>query len=128
MHQGLLRFSQVVSLDYDPAADDVIPIWRAPKACVLRGAYATVVNDVAASTANYFAAQLKNVGAAGAGTTLLGSIAGGTAGWTSLVPKTLLAETDTAVNVAEGDVIALNYNEEGTGTFVLLSVQLDVTF
>ena len=45
-----------------------------------------------------------------------------------LVPKTLLAETDTAVNVAEGDVIALNYNEEGTGTFVLLSVQLDVTY
>ena len=128
MHQGLLRFSQVVSLDYDPTADDVIPIWRAPKACKLRGAYATVVNDVAASTANYFAAQLKNVGAAGAGTTLLGTNAGGTAGWTSLVPKTLLAETDTAVDVAEGDVIALNYDETGTGTFVQLSVQLDVTF
>lgn len=128
MHQGLARFSVVAAIDWDPAADDVIPIWRAPKPCVLRGAYAICANVVAAHTANYFNLRLINLGAAAAGTTLLGSSAGGTAGWAALVAKTLLAETDTPVTLAAEDIVGINYNEEGTGTFTAMNVQLDVTF
>lgn len=58
MFQSQVCFPVTLMVDYDPAADDVIPLWRAPAACEVKGAYATVANDVAASTANYFTAQL----------------------------------------------------------------------
>jgi len=123
--QGLAAFPVVVSYDYDPAADEVLPVWRAPKACRIDGAYVTVVNDVAADTANYFALTLKNGGTAGAGTTLIGSQKGGTAGWTGLTPVSFGAAGE---QLAAGDLVILDYDETGTGAFAQMTVQLDVRF
>jgi hypothetical protein len=127
MHQGLVRFPVVVSLDYDPAADDVMPIWRVPDGVVarIRAAYATLVNDVAAHTGNYFKLKLMNGGTAGTATAALGSQIGGTAGWTGLKPVSFGVDN---AEVAGGNVIVLDYDETGSGTFAQVIVQLDVNF
>jgi len=114
--------SVVFSVAYDPAADETLPIWRAPDACEITGAYAVAVNDVAASTANYFDVTLQDGGADGSGTAAMSDAIGGTAGWTGLDPKTFTISEGT---LDAGDVVTLLYNEEGTGTFTQLTVQLD---
>lgn len=114
--------SVVATFAYDPAADEVLPVWRAPAACEVVAAYATVPNDVAASTANYFTVALRNGGAAGTATTALAAAIGGTPGWTGLTPKTFTVSEGT---LAAGDVVTASYDEEGTGTFTSLSIQLD---
>jgi len=113
----------VVSIDYDPAADDDIPIWRAPFDCVVRSAYATVANAVAADGANYFDLALYNGGTLGTALTALGGTIGGTAGWTALLPK---AFSVSAGALTAGQLVKLRYNEVGTGTFAQMIVQLDV--
>lgn len=125
MFQSQVRFPVVVSLDYDPAADDVIPVWRAPMACQVMSAYATVVNDVAAHGTNYFDVALLNGGAAGTAVTEIGGTIGGTAGWTGLTPT---AFTISGGTLAAGDVVTVKYNENGTGTFAQMVVQLDVVY
>lgn len=122
MFGGAQKNSIVIVMDYDPAADEVHPLWRAPAACEVTGAYATVVNDVAASTANYFSVALRNGGAAGTATTALAAAVGGTPGWTGLTPKTFTVSEGT---LAAGDVVTAVYDEEGTGTFAQLNIQLD---
>lgn len=125
MFQSEIRFPVVVSLDYDPATDDVIPIWRAPLACEIKSAYAIVANDVAASTANYFSVALRNGGSEGTATTAIAAAVGGTAGWTGLKPKEF---TISSANLAAGDVVEVVYDEEGTGTFGQIIIQLDVIY
>lgn len=127
MFQSQVYFPVNVTVDYDPAADEVLPLWRAPAACEIKSAYATVVNDVAASTANYFTAQLLNGGAAGTASTAISDAIGGTAGWTGLTPKAFTV-TAAGKNLAAGDVVTLSYDETGTGTFGVLNVQLDVQY
>ena len=127
MFQEAVRFPVVVSVDYDPAADEVIPIWRAPKACEIKGAYVTMVNDVAASTADYFSLVLRNGGAAGTATTAISNTLGGTAGWTGLSP-TAFTVTSTGKNLSAGDLVEIVYDETGTGTFTQMIVQLDVVY
>jgi len=127
MFQSEVRFPVVVTISEDPAADQVYPVWRAPAACEIKSAYATVVDDVAASTANYFKLKLLNGGAAGTATTAISDEIGGTAGWTGLTPKTFTM-TATGKNVAAGEMVVLNYDETGTGTFGALNVQLDVVY
>jgi len=127
MLQSEVRFPVVVTIDVDPGADEVYVVWRAPKACEVKSAYVAVANDVAASTANYFTAQLLNGGAAGTATTAISDAVGGTAGWTGLTPKTLTM-TSTGKNLSAGDVVVLKYDETGTGTFGALQAQLDVVY
>ncbi len=127
MFQSEVRFPVVVSIDEDPAADQVYPVWRAPAACEVKSAYATVVDDVAASTANYFSVQLLNGGAAGTATTAISDAIGGTAGWTGLTPKTFTM-TSSGKNISAGEVVVLKYDETGTGTFGQITVQLDVVY
>jgi hypothetical protein len=114
-----------ISIDYDPAADDVLPLFVAPRACEVISANATTVNDVAANTANYFDIALRNGGAAGTATTALGGTIGGTAGWTGGTPKTFTVSEGT---LAVNDVVTLVYNEEGTGTFTQMLVQLNIVY
>jgi len=125
MFQSEIRFPVVVSFDYDPAADDQIPIWRAPMAATIKSAYVTVANNVSAHTANYFSVHLRNGGPNGSAATVISSTVGGTVGWTGLAPQ---AFTITAADIAAGDVLCLYYDEEGTGTFGQLTVQLDVVY
>lgn len=114
--------SVVFSVAYDPAADEVWPVWRAPAACEVVAAYATVANDVAASTENYFTIALRNGGTGGTATTALATAAGGTVGWTGLLPKTFTVSEGT---LAAGEVVTAVYDETGTGTFTQLTVQID---
>lgn len=107
---------------YDPAADEVWPVWRVPQACEVTAAYATVANDVAASTANHFSLALRNGGSAGTATTALAAAVGGTAGWTGLTPK---AYTVSEGTLAAGDVVTAAYDETGTGTFTQVTIQID---
>lgn len=128
MFQSEVRFPIVATLDYDPGADDVIPLWRCPsdlEGAVIKGAMAVVANDVAASTTNYFSLNLLNGGTAGTATTAISSTIGGTAGWSGLTPKSF---TISAGTIAAGEVVCLKYDEEGTGTFTQLTVQLDVVY
>jgi len=114
--------SVTFSVAYDPAADEVWPVWRAPQACEITAAYATVANDVAASTANYFTVALLNGGSAGTAVTSLATAVGGTAGWTGLTPKAFTVAEGT---LAAGDVVTASYDETGTGTFAQITIQLD---
>ena len=114
--------SVVFDVAYDPAADEIYPLWVAPKAVEIVSAYATVANDVAANTANYFTVALRNGGSDGAGTTAIADAIGGTAGWTGLTPKAFTISEGT---LAAGDVVEAVYDETGTGTFGQLTVQID---
>ena len=116
--------SVVFSVAYDPAADDVLPVWRAPQACEVIQGYITVPNDVSASTANYFQVLVYNGGSIGTATTDLGGTVGGTAAWTGLTPKAMTINS-TNKNLSAGDVVVISYDETGTGTFGTLVVQLD---
>jgi hypothetical protein len=122
MFGGMRTNSIVVALDYDPAADDDLTLWRAPQAVVITGAYATVQNDVAASTANYFNLALYNAGTSGTALTALAGTIGGTPGWTGQVAKTFTVSNGT---VGAGEFVTLRYDETGTGTFTAMVVQLD---
>ena len=125
MLMGMVEFPVVVALAYDPAADDQIPLWRAPRKAQIVGAYATVVGDVAAHGTNYFSLQLANGGTAGTATTAISDAVGGVGGWTGLTPKTF---TMSAPEVAAGEVVCVLYDENGTGTFTEMTVQLDVRY
>lgn len=122
MFGGARTNSVVIMLDYDPAADDDLTIWRAPQDVVITGAYAWVQNTLAGSTANYFDLALYNGGTAGTALGALAGTIGGTAGWTGQTAKTFTVSNGT---VTAGQFVTLRYNEEGTGTFTAMGVQLD---
>lgn len=127
MFQDTIRFPVIASIDEDPAADQTYPVWRAPLACEIRSAYATVVDDVAASTANYFTVQLLNGGSAGTATTTISDAIGGTPGWTGLTPKAF-SLTSGSEQLAAGDVLTVKYDETGTGTFGHMIIQADIVY
>lgn len=114
-----------VSVSYDPTADEVYPLFVAPMACEIKSAYAIVVNDVAANTADYFSLSLLNGGTAGSGTAVLAAAIGGTPGWTGLLP---VAFTMAQGTLAAGELVTLKYDEEGTATFTQMTVQLEVIY
>jgi hypothetical protein len=116
--------SIVATVENDPAADEQIAVFVAPKRCTIIGASATTANAVAGSETNYFSVNLVNKGTAGSGTAELATAIGGTAGWAALVPQTWTIDTDNDT-VAAGEVIALDYDEEGTGTYGIMTVQID---
>lgn len=122
MFGGNTKHSVVAYIDHDPAADDDLPVWVAPLACEIVSAKVVIANDVAANTANYFNLALINGGSAGTAATLLAGTIGGTAGWTGLTPVAFTISNGT---VDAGQLVKLRYNEEGTGTFVAMTVQLD---
>lgn len=128
MFGGDTLHSVVVCIGHDPAADDDLPIWRAPAAVTLRGAYLTAPNTIAASSANHFNVALYNGGSAGTALsaiagTLGGTAAGGTApGWTALAPAEFTVGTGA---LDAGDVVVLRYDETGTSTIQGCFVQLD---
>jgi len=123
MFQDMVRFPVVVSFDYDPGADDILPVYRAPAKATIRSAFVTVANDVAASTADWFRVRLVKINASG--TAAITDWAGGTAGWTGLSPVQFNVTSD---ELAAGDLLALEYDENGTGTFGQMTVQADVVF
>lgn len=125
MFQSLDYKPVIVTLDYDPAADDVIPLWRAPIKASIMGAYATMTNALAANGTNFFALTLRNGGTAGTATTAISDAIGGTAGWSALVPKKFTLSAD---ELDAGDLLQLVYEEDGTGTFTALHIQLDVVY
>ena len=109
----------VVSLDYDPEADKSFVIWRAPRDCEIKEAWACVVDDVAASTANYFSLTLLDGGANASGTAAMTNAIGGTAGWTGGTPKNFTISEGT---LDENDYLVLKYDETGTATFKQVTV------
>ena len=114
-----------VSFEYDPGADEVMPLWIAPKDCEIKNAYATVANDVAASTADFFSFALRNGGADGTATDVIAGAIGGTPGWTGLKPVPFVLTEGT---LAGGDVVELVYDETGSGTFGQATIQFDVVY
>ena len=116
--------SVLFTVAYDPAADEIWPMWVVPQACEVKSGTVTVPNDVGASTANFFAVLSYNGGSVGTATTDLGGTVGGTAAWTGLTPKDMTINADNK-NLAAGDVVAIKYDETGTGTFTELTVQLN---
>jgi hypothetical protein len=122
MFGGNTKLSAVAHMGHDPAADDDIPVWIAPLACEIVAAKVTVTNAVNGSTANYFDLALYNGGTAGTALTAIAGTIGGTAGWSALVPVSFTVSNGT---VAAGELVKVRYNEEGTGTFGSMAVQLD---
>lgn len=125
---GDLSKSVTVYLDYDPAADDVLPVWRVPHRATIKAAYWTSTNAVAASGSVYYSLALLNGGTAGTATDAISSTVGGTAasgtapGWGALTP-TALPITDGAVDA--GELVVLSYDENTTGTFTAGVLQID---
>lgn len=111
-----------VIIGQDPAADDVLPIFRAPKNLEILAARAVAPNAVNGSTANYFAVNLINGGSAGTATTVMSGTIGGTAGWSALTPVSFTSLEGT---MTEGDILNLNYNEEGSATIQGMLIQID---
>lgn len=122
MFGGMNKKSVVCYIDHDPGADDDLPLWIAPDQCEITGAKVVIANDVNASTANYFNLALYNGGTAGTALTAVAGTIGGTAGWTGLTPVAFTVSNGT---VTAGELVKLRYNEEGTGTFAAMTVQLD---
>lgn len=116
--------SVVAYIDNDPAADDVLPVWRAPVNCHLVSAYAISTNGLAGDGTNYFALTLHNRGAAGTATQAISDDIGGTVGWSALAPTAFTLDTDYD-NLSAGDLVGVSYNENGTGTFTAMAIQLD---
>jgi len=111
--------SVVAALEFDPAADATIPVFRAPHPLTVVGCHVTLTSAIASDGTNYFAASLKN------GSDVVGSPVGGAdTAWVALTPKSMTIDTTTAF-VDEGDVLAVFYNENGTGTFGQMTVQID---
>jgi hypothetical protein len=77
----------VFALDFDPAADDDIYLFKAPQQIEIVSASMALNNALAGSTANYFDVALYNGGTAGTATTAIAGTIGGTAGWSALTPK-----------------------------------------
>lgn len=124
---GAFTFPVVVFLYGDPEADNNIPLLVCPQDLTIVSAKATVMDDVAANTANYFSLTLVDGGADGSGTSEISDAIGGTAGWTGLTPKSFtMVEDNNEHRLDSGDVVVLKYDEEGTGTFTAMAVQLNV--
>jgi hypothetical protein len=112
----------VVALDFDPAADDDIYLFKAPEKLEIISASMALNNALAGSTANYFDVALYNGGTAGTAVTAIAGTIGGTAGWSALTPKDFTVSNGT---VTANQVVYLRYNEEGTGTFTAGVVQIN---
>lgn len=123
MFGDAVYFPVVAHIDHDPAADDDLPVWRAPFDCAIRSAYVTVTNAVAAHTADYFDLALYNGGTSGTALDAIAGTIGGTVGWSALTPT---AFTISDGVVTAGELVKIRYNEAGTGTFGAMVVQLDV--
>lgn len=112
----------LIPLNYDPAADDDLFIFKAPQQLEIVSASFTCNNAVAADGTNYFDVALYNGGTAGTATTAIGGTIGGTAGFTALTPKDFTISNGT---VTANQVVYLRYNENGTGTFTAGVVQIN---
>ena len=114
----------VVSLDYDPAADDDVIVYKAPFGCEIASAYITTANAVGADTANYFDLALYNNGTAGTAiSNAISGTVGGTAGFVALSP---VAFTISDGVLDAGECVMLRYNEAGTGSFAQMTLQLNI--
>lgn len=111
-----------VPFNYDPAADDDLFVFKAPQQLEIVSASFTCNNAVAASTANYFNLQLKNGGTAFTGTALISNSIGGTTGFAALTPIDFTISNGT---VTPGQIVYVDYNEEGTGTFTAGVLQIN---
>lgn len=125
--------SEVIFIGWDPAADDDIPLWRAPHNLTIKAARYVRANAVSASTANYFDLALYNGGSAGTALGVIAGTIGGTAtaaggtggtpaGWPALAATSFTLTNGT---ITAGDIVVLRYNEEGTSTIQGGFVQLD---
>ena len=114
--------STTVFLDYDPAADDDIPVFIAPKALEIVSIKATTVNAVVADGTNYFDLAVYNGGTSGTALTAVAGTVGGTVGWVALTPVSFTVSNGT---MAANEVLKLRYNEAGTGTFTAMILSVD---
>jgi hypothetical protein len=115
-----------VFVDYDPAADDLIPLFRATQDCEVISAYAIITNNVNQTDSAYFTLAICNGGTAGTATTALSGTIGGTAGtpgWTGLKPEVLAISDGT---VSAGELVTLSYDETSTATFGSMLIQLEL--
>lgn len=110
------------ALDFDPAADDQLYLFKAPTQMEIVSASFACNNAVAASTANYFNLQLKNGGTAYTGTALISNSIGGTTGFAALTPIDFTISNGT---VTPGQIVYVDYDETGTGTFTAGVLQIN---
>ena len=112
----------VFALDWDPAGDDDIYLFKAPQQLEIVSASFATNNALAGSTANYFDLCLYNGGTLGTATNAISGTVGGTAGFSALTPKDFTISNGT---VTANQIVYLRYNEEGTGTFTAGVLQIN---
>ncbi len=110
-------------LDWDPAQDEVIELFRATQDCEIKSAYAIKTNTLAADGTNWFALNLLNGGTIGTATTAISGTIGGTAGLVGLTPLDFEVSDGT---LTAGQIVVLNYNENGSGSITAMLVQLEI--
>ena len=102
----------------DPAGDEISngfeALHEALDVSALTG-YVCVVGGYAAVATNNITGNIRDGGAAGAGTTNIATTPPGTAGFTDLTPRALTMSTPLA-DVDKGDWIDWSYDENGTPT------------
>ena len=110
------------AIDFDPNSDDQLYLFKAPTQMEITSASFACNNAVAASTANYFNLQLKNGGTAFTDTALVSNSIGGTTGFAALTPIDFTISNGT---VTPGQIVYVDYDETGTGTFTAGVLQIN---
>lgn len=110
----------------DPGADSIFPLMRVPTGhqYTIEDAYASMEDDLAASTADFVDIGLYNAGTDGLQTDSIATAAGGTPGWSKNVAKQI-AITDGSGKLTAGQWLACNYAETGTVTLPFVTIVVE---
>ena len=122
---GSKRESVTVYLP-DPGADEKFPIFVAPSdhSITVEKVSFVVTGGLAASVLHYVQLSCENGGVAGTATSDLGGTAGGTLGWTDMVPQSFAPAAGSGRLLA-GQVLVLDYAETGTVAPAGISVTVE---
>jgi hypothetical protein len=122
---GKTRESVTVFLP-DATANEKFPIFVAPSdhSITIEKVSVVLQATIAASVVNYLHCSLENGGTAGTATDDLGGTAGGTLGWTDMVPQSFSPAAGSGRLLA-GQVLVLDYVEAGSVAPVGISVTVE---
>lgn len=110
----------------DPGADEKLPIFVAPSdhSITIEKVTFVITATIAASVTKFVDLSCENGGTAGTATVNMGGTAGGTLGWTDMVPQSLVP-ADGSGRLLAGEVLIVDYAETGAVAPTGISVTVE---